>query len=445
MTARLMPSTPSRRRVLQAAAATGGLAAVGLFTRVGQTDGGTGFGSTDSEAPWPGYLGGPRRTRWREAATGPAVDATTDWTREQPDGYRLPSDSFPAVDPETVYAPTVVESDDSSTGPVLGVTARSRADGRERWRTALDELPPNVYASYPLSAAVVDDVVVASTYDQTAVLERDTGDVRWTVDRGGYAPAVTRGLVLTVAPRDDGFEDVVCQRIDDGSEIWRTPTYAIPVRNGLRPPVADAKRAYVRRLGTVVAVSLDDGEPTWRTDVTGDDSEITGTAIEAVRDGVLVVAKPYAPSVEGSDDGGLGVLAVDADEGAVAWENRFRTGEAPDLRTVVGPDRVVVAANDVLVDGAPRAVVVALDRTTGAKRFRAVHEGRFAGRAFADGDHLYVGHSEPETDDAGSLCAYSLSDGSLASRIKGVPKNRMAALGDGACYGEYIALTTRYA
>ena len=455
-----MPSSspsPSRRRVLRSVAGATAVAAGGATA--GCLDA---FRSSlpRSDLAWPGFMGDPGRTGWRETAN--ALDGTPASVDAYPfestiDAPYLP---FPAVSDGAAYVARAVESDEyaensivpPSSGNVLEVLTVDLDGSHVGWRTRVD-VGSGYGVDPPLAVAVTDDAVVAGCLEEIAVLDRDTGDVRWTRDRVAPMPTVRDDLVLTFGVRDASEPVLTSHDLDTGAVEWTADRGVLPGhRTDVRPPIAsvDADRVYAASRSKVAAIERGTGERAWLHDLDGYGGVVRQFAPAVRGDRVYVVQSRPDAGDQFLEDLRSRVVALDAETGAVVWSQRIGDGVERFATTnpVVGPELVVVAESDPPTRGDAAADVSstlwAFDRDTGDERWRTRAPGRLSGRTLADGSTVYVtgdGDGDAATEER-ALYAFDAASGDLAWRV-GTDGPELAALGADAVFSTSSDATLR--
>jgi len=369
-------------------------------------------------------MGGPRRTGWHEAASGPAavLDESWTWTRDD----LVAAAVRPAVADGTAYVAFVTGGPSRAR---LVVAARSLADGTERWRSSAD-IPR--LSSFPEAAtAVTDDSVVATTPSRLVVLDRDTGAERWRTEQAAPTPPVVDDAVLaTTGGRDDDGGRRLLD-VESGDARWTTPSDDVDVDLGGFAS-ADARSAFLRDGATITAVSLESGTHQWTRhldpDGYGDQRDVA-----PVRNGCVEVVRMGLGS-EDSPTRGVRLVTLDSGSGQTVRETVVTDARYPWASSAaVGRETVVVAAGRSEAaaradPSTPSGVVAAVERSTGTVRWRtrgdAFHGARLRAGPLVDGEHAYlVG--------ANTLSVLSLDDGTVQWQAD-VRSNAIFGLGDGA-------------
>lgn len=407
----------TRRRVLRSVAGVAGAGTVAATA--GCLD--------DTGAPprpdlaWPGFMGGPRRTGWRERATGPSTAPAPDWTLSldaQPNGPD-PAYAYPAVADGVAY----VAVPDDPVEDRLSVAAVDARDGSMQWRRTVD-VPSPVYATSRSTAATADAVLVGCR-DGGALLDRATGDVRWTTAQGFAAPAVHGDLVVAAAdPRTPDAVVALDRRTGDVRWTAGDGVFDAAASGWVETVALDDDHAYVLAQEGVAAVDRATGDVAWTHRLDGDGGP-TFQHAPTVRDGrvYVVQTRPYAADMCCSDLRSR-VLALDAATGRVDWSTPVGDAESTFAATnpVVGPDAVLVGESELFwagkePSGPPESALVALDPATGRRRFRS-QVSAYVGRTMvADGDRAYVtGRATPTDGDTEVVHAFSVADGEVVWR-----------------------------
>lgn len=444
-----MPSTGfadgTRRRLLRSVAGAAGVAVAGASA--GCLD------ALDSSPPrpalaWPGFMGGPRRTGWRENASGPSTAPDPDWTMafEVQTSGPGPAYPYPVVADGVAY----VASPPAPPEDPLTVAAVDARDGSVQWRRDV-EVQSSVYAASG-STAVTADAVVVGTREGGALLDRATGAVRWTTTKPMTTPAVHGDLVVAAADVESPDAVVALDR-ETGDVRWSAGDGVFDAGDtGWVATVAlDGDHAYALTDVGVAAVDRRRGAVAWTHDLEGDGGPVFQSA-PAVRDGRVYViqTRPYAvdqccPALRSR------VLALDATTGRVAWSTPVGDAESTFAATnpVVGPDVVLVGESELSWSGEepsdpPESALVALDPETGRRRYRSEVPEHFGPTMVADGDRAYVtGRAHPTGADTEVLHAFSVADGEVVWRER-VPATDPALFGLAAPAADGLLAVRRY-
>lgn len=267
--------------------------------------GGEVAGYPAAPSSWPESIpdDGRQRMRWSSAGDGPAVDR-----------HPVRGAHRPGAQPIPVDGTVVFESGGRSAGRIVAVDVD---DGTLRWERPVGQTLENVdSAARPSSTTVVD------------------ADYR---------------LVITTI--GDGFDfagGLEARRLTDGSHEWSNELTnagaALAASNGtvfltVTPPEADSPR--------LTAHSVEDGSTRWSQPIPVADSH--GIAV----DDVHCYHTGRRRRGESDDDGPLSIVAVDRDDGTVAWEQAVGTAssfgfEAATQQPTVGGDVVLAPGGEAI-------------------------------------------------------------------------------------------------
>lgn len=313
------------------------------------------------------------------------------------------------------------------------VRAVDPATGDEAWATEIDGQPTG-------SVAVTDDAVYVSGDKSTTRLNRETGEIEWSVEVNDHdwtriyaGPIVVDGLVIqpvsgvqiAVPQEDYTFRgNVVALDEATGDEVWRVYVSEDDETSGAGVSVwagasADAERHLVF-VGTgntyeeptsplsdsIVAIDYTTGEVAWSTQFTNPDVYNMPGANGAAGPDADVGSTPTQWSVGDRDLVGAGdkagmFHALDRDTGEVLWETQLTPGSR--LGGVIGGSayadgRIFVASNV----GDPETQVptgtsqlFALDAGTGEILWQADMELAVFGPATVANGVVYQGTGKP--------------------------------------------------
>jgi outer membrane protein assembly factor BamB len=311
--------------------------------------------------PWPTLAHDARRTGARSESVELGSDPTIDQVASAGNTTFYP----PSVAEESLFVPLEEQSDTDRTAFLAVGT-----DGDRRW-----EHSRRGTVTFP---AVSGDTVVLTSSNQTAAVDRETGDVHWE-----YAPGVARGdptlvdetvylgtsrvLALdavtgerkwrssdgpreakkTAATEDTvfGADDTALYalRANDGSVRWRAPLR----HSSIDTPVVSENLVFVTTSsGGIHAFDREDGTDRWSVGLSS-----AYASAPAVAHGRVYVVTEYGV-----------ILALDASTGEEAWQTDI--GTTVDHRPAVGGDSVYVRSAN-----SPNEIVVA-DAETGEIRRR---------------------------------------------------------------------------
>ena len=179
------------------------------------------------------------------------------------------------------------------------------------------------------------------------------GDVVWSRNLGSpIVGAVAVGEDIVYASLADAR--VVALSADDGRELW---TLTVPGQLDSAPAIAGDRLYLGLRDGRVMAVTADTGAELWSTDT------VQGVHTSpVVADGIVwVIARAQ-------------VLALDAEDGTLLWEQEFRSPGAA-VGPVVAEDRIVVSTGQqILVFNRENGAQTSFFRLQGIKHI-ATEEG----------------------------------------------------------------------
>jgi outer membrane protein assembly factor BamB len=345
--------------------------------------------------PWPTLAHDARRTGARSEAVELGADPII--KRVAPAGTT--TSTPPSVADESLFVPFEEQSDTDRTAFLAVGT-----DGDRRWEQSR--------RGSVTAPAVSGDTVVLTSANQTAAVDRRSGDIRWE-----YAPGVARGdptlvdetvyigadrlLALDAvtgermwrssdgpreAKRTAATEDTVfgadtdalyALRATDGSVRWRTP-----LRHGSTDtPVVGEESVFVATFsGAIYAFDREDGTERW--------SVALSSAYETAP--AVAHGRVYLVTEDGA------ILALDTATGEEAW--RTEIGTTVDHRPAVGGDSVYALAYS------PHDIVVA-DAETGDVRRRRSLPSDTRGIAFETQGSLSL------TDEAVYLIGRSADEG----------------------------------
>ncbi|WP_323675575.1 PQQ-binding-like beta-propeller repeat protein [Halorubellus sp. PRR65] len=440
-----MPSSSSlpatRRRVLRALAGATTVAAGGATA--GCLDG---FRSRVARPgiAWPGFMGGPGRTAWRDAATGPTTAPGEAARWEFDNGVVSTHVPNPAVADGVAYVATPWSDADAEENR-LTVAAVDVASASARWTTTV---PTSATAIEPPGAtAVTDDLVLAGSVYAAVALERETGDVRWRTDHGLPMPAVRGDGVLALGRAEADEHAFAWLDRDDGSVQWTIPFDLFEDGRPVgRTPVAsvDAERAYVLQRDRLVAFERGTGDETWTHRFDATDATPSHRAA-AVRDGRAYVALSRPSTGRGDDERAPSrVVALDTTTGNAAWTRRVGTTDATYAASnpAVGPGVVLVAGSDGPepddssddADTPPESVVVALDARSGDVRWRLDVDDPLGRTLLVDGTRAYVARTGPRQASVTQSAVHAISIPDRATAWRTSPRTGdvpLAAIGSG--------------
>ncbi|NIR28044.1 MAG: outer membrane protein assembly factor BamB [Gammaproteobacteria bacterium] len=275
--------------------------------------------------------------------------------------------------------------------PAGNVYALDAGRGRVIWQRRLD---------IPLSGGPgVGDglVLVGSSEGDVVALDRDSGEVRWTARASSEilaAPQAADGVV--VARTVDG--KLFALNAADGSRLWvydRTVP-VLSLRGTGAPRLVDGMAIAGFDSGTLVAVSLNNAQPLWETQiaVSSGRSELE-RMVDIDGDPLIVGDTVYAVTFQGQ------LAAVDLGTGNVLWRRDMSS------YTDMGVDSRYVYVTD------ERSHVWALDRFTSASLWRQVElQARRVTAPVVSGDYVVVGDFE------GYVHWLRREDGQFAARVR---------------------------
>lgn len=337
-----------------------------------------------------------RRALLTSVVTGCAVAiagcSTTGRSCEPPeDTFDRPRDRWPAAgyDPtNTAHAPS---------GP---------SNGERQWQTdRVNVEGPRLNGWF--SAPIVDDGAVYVATRQSpngggeylgylVALDDETGELQWRVELPSLAggdPALAGDTILV------GDEGGTLRAISTAGEQRWTRYLGTAVRT----PTIIGGHVYVLDASATVYGFTLDGERCWEygqsgfwDGLLGDDRSFAVNSAPAVDDSRVYVTMQETP--DNNPPTGH-VLAFDH-EGTEEWSYKFPTGFVP-------PNTPAVVDGTVLVTGSDQ--ILALDATTGKRRWRFVVGHAHTGPPATDGERVYVG--------AKNLYALDIRDGSEQWRV----------------------------
>lgn len=271
-------------------------------------------------------------------------------------------------------------------------------DGSEVWRTPLEG------GQIMSSAAVTDDAVVAATNSGLARVDRSSGEIEWSVQTSEHPIAIAPVAPVVV-------DDVVLHGVASGELMLDVEEYSF--------------------VGSVAAFDLASGDVLWETPFTSADEEEgagvgiwSNPAVDRERGLVFVgTGNTYEPpQAELSNS----VVALDLDDGSVAWATQFTDPDVwsmghpggLDADVGAGPNLWGIDDRDVVGAGDKRGDYYALDRDTGEVVWMAdMTEGSILGGVIGTSAHgdgrIYVGSNvgDPETNSpTGSAAVVALDD-----------------------------------
>lgn len=261
--------------------------------------------------------------------------------------------SAPALATDVVVLATATLSDD--TGDSGEVRAYDITDGSEVWQS--DTVPPS--ATQPTVHG--EHVYVSGDFESRAVSAHnlDSGDRDWAVELDGEPGPLAvsdAGVVVQTS------SSLYVLDPTDGSTVWQTTAGASAASV---PTVADGTLYVSPGEAAIAAVSIDSGDREWTIDAPGD-----STVSIAVADGSVYAASDRALLARDGDDGsmlwrrgpddvaravdselgtdakfrtvavtndavyvgfGLGLLAVEREDGRVLWYEQFRSRTKADV------------------------------------------------------------------------------------------------------------------
>lgn len=318
-------------------------------------------------------------TRWRRSGIGPIAGT-------------------PALDASTIYIATL-------SGRVL---ALSRSTGQTRWKWDAPGIQPAIWSSPTLVRGLVIVGVGSQAGDRPleagriVALSSDGREAWQLCVVEGCAPGGGVWSTPAIDPTGRGFvglgnpqDGVLAFDADTGSALWRTSFYSDSGRDldvGATPVVFEIDGREVVGVGSVSGVfkvlEATTGETVWSDDLV-DGSAVHGLVASPAYDGSMVYV--------GSAGAWTGLIALDANSGAVRW--RYPTSLAIYSAPALAAGIVVFGEGNVFGDTSSGRVV-ALDTITGHPVWSvdvgaAVHSGPVIA-----GDLLVVG------DSAGDVLAF---------------------------------------
>jgi outer membrane protein assembly factor BamB len=231
---------------------------------------------------------------------------------------------------------------------------------RLRMRTAASAprlvwVTPGEVRGTPVADA--SSIYVRTATRELLAVDRATGAVRWKA-RMADAPGFVSGgrLVLAGDLVIAGTDDVEAFRRRDGARIWRA-NLARGVGSGVQlGGVLDDVVFAGSYAGLLLAIDVQSGAVRWAGRVTPEAE--TNIFVPAIDDDRVVAT---FSTFRGAGEGGI--AAFDR-QGRPLWRARLA---GPDERGVIGP---AVPAGDVIVAADRRGTIAAVDRETGAVRWR---------------------------------------------------------------------------
>lgn len=382
--------------------------------------------SQQSGGMWSQYKADTGQSAHLRDGTGPTGDVEAAWTVS----HDRIHDGVAVLD-QTVYV---------GGKKLVALTAQN---GQPRWSFE-PELPDADDPGEPLipdvgAPAVVDGTVYVNvwfgpydggTYDTAFIaVDANSGERRWRIDTGGASsrkfapPTVTEDTVLTTMPQGEGYGGgrMVTALDLDGALRWQT--WIEEMYSGSLP--VSANRVYIPTASGVQALDLETGSTVW---TALPQVQFQPAATPLVSDGTLFVAETADP--------GVTFIALDAATGDEQW----RTAYAPDARY---PTRIGTVDDErvYLQLGAIDDDIIALDRTDGSERWRAVIDQPDRKYVPTDGvarvgDLLYVGGAAIDPTDGSTVWKHPLP-------VSGYGRE-LSAVADGVVYiggAELTALT----